>query len=184
MQPVAYRFSVDEYQRMGEAGIFGPEARVELIDGEIVEMSPIGLPHSSVVDRLTAHFAVALAGRAIVRVQGVMVVGDHSMPQPDLLLLAPRDDFYLSAHPRAGDILLAVEVSGSSVAFDLKVKVPLFRRGGIREVWVVDLPAGLVHVHRGAGPDGWESAFTVTVGDQLAPLAFPDLVLDVAHILV
>src|SRR5882762_3247032 len=112
------RFTTDEYHRMGDAGVLSEDDRVELLDGEIVQMSPIGIPHASCVDRLNAFFTHRLRNRAVVRVQNPIVLDTHSEPQPDLTLLAPRRDFYSSAHPRPRDVLLAIEVMDASRSYD------------------------------------------------------------------
>lgn len=169
---------------MDEAGLFDGETRIELIDGEVVEITPIGFPHQSVVDRLNRLFTARLGERAIVRVQGPAAISNWSLPQPDVLLLAPRADFYRSAHPQPPhDIQLLVEVSGSTVRYDRIVKVPLYARGGVSEVWVVDLPTRVVHVSRQPGPDGYEWSADYSPGQSIKPVAYPDLSFGVDEIL-
>ncbi len=125
------RFTVHEYHQMGQAGILGEDDRLELLEGEIVEMAPIGSRHQAVVDRLTRLFSNRLGDAAVVRVQGPVRLGEETEPQPDLLLLAPRADFYASAHPGPDDVLLLVEVSDSSTEYDREMKLPLYARYGI-----------------------------------------------------
>ncbi len=162
---------------MAEADIFEPDDRVELIDGEVVKMSPIGTRHAACVSRLS-HLLVPQAGdRMIVRVQLPIQVGEMSEPQPDVALLRPRADFYADHHPMPPDVHLVVEVADTSLRHDLFRKAPLYIAGGVPEVWVVDLVAEVVHVTRGG------TTSQVRAGESLAPLAFPDLVLDVAAIL-
>lgn len=162
---------------MAEAEIFEPDDRVELIDGEVIEMSPIGTRHAACVSRL-AHLLMPLAGDwMIVRVQLPIQIGEMSEPQPDLALLRWRDDFYADHHPMPPDVFLVVEVADTSLRHDLLRKAPLYIAGGVPEVWVVDLVAEVVHVTRG-GTTSQHRA-----GESLAPLAFPDLVLEVAAIL-
>ena len=116
--PTRRRFDVDAYHRMAETGILAPEDRVELIDGEIVEMAPIGAPHGGKVDRLTSLVARVVAdGQVIARVQGALRLDRRNEPQPDLMLLRPRRDDYTTSHPTAADVLLLVEVADSSLAW-------------------------------------------------------------------
>jgi Uma2 family endonuclease len=126
---------------MGEVGILDPDARVELIDGEIIDMAPPGNPHAGTVDQLALILGPAVAGRVHVRVQNPLQLDDHSEPQPDISLLKPRADFYKSRRPRPSDALLVVEVADTSLRFDRNRKVPLYARHEIREVWLVDLEA-------------------------------------------
>ena len=132
-------FTVDDYQRMGETGILHEDDRVELIEGEIVAMPPIGSPHGGRVNRLTRILTDAVGDSAVVAPQNPIVLGIRSEPEPDIALLRPRPDFYADAHPVAADVLLLIEVADSSLQYDLNVKVPLYARQGIPEVWVVDI---------------------------------------------
>jgi Uma2 family endonuclease len=177
------RFDVDEYHRMAAAGILRRGDRVELIEGEIVEMVPIGPPHTGGVDYLTRRFVLACGDRAIVRVQGPVRLDRHSEPQPDLLLLKPRADFYRDAHPGPSDVLLLVEVAQSSIDYDREVKVPLYNRFGIPEVWIVDLPVGRVEVYRTPSPDGYRDVQNRARGEQVTPAAFPALAIPIGEIL-
>jgi len=120
------RFTVDEYHRMGEAGVFHPEARLELIEGEIIEMSPVGTPHIAAINRTNALFAARFAGRAMVSVQNPVVLSDITEPQPDLLLAPYRDDFYATERLSARHAILAVEVSDSTLRYDRDRKMPLY----------------------------------------------------------
>lgn len=138
-EPRRHRLSIDDYHRMGEAGLFAPDARVQLIDGEITDMPPIGPSHAGIVDRLTRLLVVTAGERGIVRVQGPVRLFDHSEPEPDLALLRPQDDFYTEAAARADDVLLLIEVADSTLRFDLDVKAPLYARAGIPELWIVDI---------------------------------------------
>ena len=134
-----HRLTLDEFLRMGEAGILGEDARVELIEGDLIDMAPIGSRHAAVVGRLT-HLLVQAAGdRAIVWVQNPISIDEHSMPQPDIALLKPRADSYSSAHPRPEEVLLIIEVAETTLAYDVKVKLPLYARAGIPEFWVIDI---------------------------------------------
>lgn len=150
-----HRISVGDYHRMGDAGVLAPEARVELIEGEIVDMAPIGKAHASIVDRLNRELVRAVGERAIVRVQGPVQLGELSEPEPDLMLLMPRADFYREAAVAAADVLLIIEVADTTQRYDRRVKVPLYARHGIPETWVIDLENRLVHFHRRPGPSGY-----------------------------
>jgi Uma2 family endonuclease len=160
--PAHRLFTAEEFLSMGEAGILGEDERVELLDGEIVPLTPIGPTHAGIVDRLTRVLARVAADRAILRVQSPIRLTDLSLPQPDLALLRPREDFYVNAHPQAGDVLLVVEVADSSVRWDREVKVPLYARSGVCEVWVVD--AGRKEMFVCRGPEGGRYAEEVAVG--------------------
>ena len=144
--------SVAEYERMGEAGILNPADRLELLEGEIYEMSPIGSPHAACVDTL-AYILHGLARRRyMVRVQNPVRLNDFSEPQPDVALVRWRDDFYRRAHPTPADVLLVIEVADSTVETDRSVKLPLYAGAGVPEVWIVNLPGEAVEIY--AGPQG------------------------------
>lgn len=135
-----HHFTVSEYERMGETGVLGPDTRVELIEGEIIEMSPIGSRHAACVDLITEVYNEQLRGRAIVRAQNPIVLDDFSEPQPDITVLRFRFDRYRAAHPRPADILLVVEVAETTVNYDRHVKIPLYARAGIPEALLFNLP--------------------------------------------
>jgi Uma2 family endonuclease len=176
-------FTVEEYYRMAEAGILSEDDRVELLEGEIVEMPPIGSRHASSVDRLTQLFAERVRHRAILRVQNPVRLGPRTEPQPDLALLRPRPDFYAQAHPGPQDVFLIVEVGETSADFDREIKVPLYARAGVPEVWLLDLGAGHVEVYREPTAQGYRDVHRLQRGQRLAPEAFPDLDLAVDEIL-
>mgnify|MGYP003874703045 CR=1 FL=1 len=158
---------------MGEAGVFAEDDRVELLDGEIVQMSPIGIPHASSVDRLTAFFSRRLGSRAIIRVQGPIILDRFSEPQPDLSVLAPRADFYGKAQPRPRDVLLAVEVMDTSRSYDRTLKLPLYAKAELREVWLVDLKTRVIEVYTRPALRGYREQQTFGRGQALRTLAFP-----------
>jgi Uma2 family endonuclease len=137
--PRRHRITVDEYYRMAEVGLLAPDARVELIEGEIIDMAPIGTDHNGVVNQLNYLFHKAVGDRGIVQIQSVVRLDRSSEPQPDVALLVPRTDFYRSAHPSPADVLLLIEVSDSTLRYDRDVKAPLYARHGIPEFWIVDL---------------------------------------------
>ena len=144
---VRKRFTVIDYEQMAATGIISDGDRVELIEGEIVEMAALGPQHAACVDRLTQRLPFLVQGRAIVRVQNPIQLGEHSQPQPDVTLLQPRDDFYAGGHPEPEDVLLLIEVSESSLAYDRDVKLPLYAAAGIAEVWLVALLPQVVEVY-------------------------------------
>lgn len=178
------RFTVDEYHRMGEAGILSAEDRVELLAGEIVEMSPIGPLHASIVDRLTNLFAAYLGSRVIVRTQNPLFLrGEDSEPQPDVALLHPRPDFYRSSHPQARDVFLVIEVADTSGEKDRNIKLPLYARAGIAEAWLLDVAADQLEVHRQPTANGYQEVILQRRGETVTLQAFPDLALPVADLL-
>jgi hypothetical protein len=178
------KFDVAEYYRLAEAGILHEDDRVELIEGEIVAMVPIGSDHSGTVNGLNYALMRAAGDRAMVTVQNPLRLSDHSEPQPDFMLLKPRADFYRGRHPLPEDVLLLVEVSNSSLRYDREVKLPLYARHGIPEVWIVDVAARAVEVHRRPAGEGYAEALRVAPpGGVLEPSALPGLRLPVADIL-
>lgn len=177
-----YRFTVDQYRRMGDAGIIDPDCRVELVNGEIFEMSPIDPWHAGVVNRLNRRFA-AVGDRAVVHVQNPTELDPHSEPQPDVMLLKPRADFYGTAHPRPEDALLLIEGANTSLRHDRRRKLPLYARAGVPEVWIISRPADAIEVFREPSKQGYREHRTFRRGEHLAPAAFPDLELSVDDIL-
>lgn len=183
LQLAKRRFSVSEYDRMAEAGILGEDDRVELIDGEVVEMTPIGHRHAGCVKRLNRLFTDALGTDAVIGVQDPVVLGDSSEPQPDLAVLRPRADFYASAHPTPQDILLLIEVAETSAETDRRVKVPLYAGSLVQEVWVVDLQQDAISVYENPEPGGYRTVRLARRGAVIAPSAFPDRSFDVGTML-
>ncbi|MBM4440030.1 MAG: Uma2 family endonuclease [Candidatus Rokubacteria bacterium] len=177
-----YRFTVDEWHQMIEAGMFRKGQRVELLDGEIYEMAPIGPPHQSIVDRLTHLLVTRFGDRAIVRVQGPITVDRRSEPEPDLQLLRRRDDYYSKAHPGAQQSFLVVEVADSSLDYD-HAKLRIYAATGVREVWIVDVRGDRVEVHRTPRDGVFTETRIAERGQQLACDAFPDVALSVDDIL-
>ena len=146
--PRRHRLSVSDYYRMAEVGILAPDARVELIDGEIFDMAPPGSLHAATVDRLNEILTRSVGGKAAVRVQNPVRLSELSEPQPDLALLLRRDDFYSQHHPGPADVLLVVEIADSSLRFDRDTKVSLYAVHGIPEMWLVDLRGRRLVRHR------------------------------------
>jgi Uma2 family endonuclease len=184
VQLARHSFTVDEYNRMGEAGILPEGVRTELIEGEIIEMVPIGSHHAGAVIRLNTLLSEGLNRRqAILAVQSPLVLSDRSQPEPDVCLLRPRADFYAEGHPTPGDVFLLIEVSDSSVGLDRSVKLPLYAREAIPEVWLVDLTADAIEVYRQASEAGYAGRYLVKRGDSVSPAAFPNLTIAVNDIL-
>jgi Uma2 family endonuclease len=177
--PQKHPISAEEYLRMGEAGVFAPEARLELIEGEIIEMAPIDPPHAGLVARLTRLFIQRGGAGAVVWVQNPLVISDRSVPQPDLALLKPRADDYMGSHPRSSDVFLVVEVSDTTLAFDLRTRVPLYARCGIAEVWVVDVNDRVIRVFRDARASCYRDSFSVTAGQSVACLGLSEVIVEV-----
>jgi len=159
-----YRYTVADYYRMAEVGILAPDARVELIDGEVIEMPPIGAPHASIVTDVQNLLIAAVGPRALVRVQNPIHLGRHDEPQPDLALVTPPASKYRLRHPRPSDILLLIEVADSTLRFDRDIKLGRYARVGIPEVWLLDVKARTLQRFRGPGPTGYGDR------DQIADL--------------
>jgi Uma2 family endonuclease len=175
--------TVAEYHLMGKAGILTEDDRVELIEGQLIAMSPIGSAHSGTVNALAHRLFRAVGDRGVVAVQNPVQLDDLSEPQPDFSVLKPRDDFYRQATPRPDEILLIIEVADSSLVYDRNVKRSLYARHGIPEFWIVNLAAGEVEVCR--GPEGEQYASVSRVGREgvLEPQLLPGALIPVAALL-
>lgn len=167
---------------MGDAGVFAPDQRLELIDGEIIEMSPIGSRHAGTVNRLIRIFS-DLGDRAVVAAQNPARISDLSEPQPDITVLRWRPDFYSAAHPRPEDVLLLIEVSDSTISWDRRVKRALYAAAGISEMWIVDLGSSVLEIATDPGPEGYRGVRQVGPGHEVSPIALPDLVVSTADLL-
>jgi Uma2 family endonuclease len=177
---VHFRFTTDEYEQMIATGILTEEDRVELIDGEIIEMSPIGDDHVFTVNALTELLFSKLTGRAVISIQNPIRLSGRSRPQPDIALWRLKDHRSL---PGPDDILLLVEISDSTLAFDRDVKLPLYARAGVAEVWIVNLVDDRIEVYRRPTPDGYRSTKHAGPGGSVSPLAFPDVTFSVSDII-
>src|SRR5262249_30023749 len=162
------RLTVAEYARMVAAGILAEDERVELIDGEVYVMSPIGSLHASMVDRLTRLLVLRCAQAAIVRVQSSIQLNDYTEPEPDFAVLQPRDDFYAHAHPRAADVLLVVEVADTSLTYDRGEKLPRYALAGIPEVWLIDLNERVVEQYTQPYDGTYRHKLLLDRGDTLS----------------
>ena len=180
LAPARHRLDVDAYYRMAEAGILERGARVELIDGDIIDMPAIGSPHAAVTNRLSRLLVRAVGdATALVSVQSPLRLDAYNEPEPDLLLLRPRDDDYRGSHPSSADVLLLVEVSDSSLAFDRGTKLALYARFEVPEVWIIDLAGAAIEVFRKPRQDTYAARERRTSG-VLAPLLVPGLAIDIA----
>ncbi len=175
-------FTRQEYHRMAEVGILKPTDRVELIRGEIVQMSPIGRRHVAFVNNLTELLVTRLTGRATVSVQNPVVLADDTEPQPDLAILRRRPVPYKDSEPATEDVLLLIEVAESSLAYDRSTKLRLYAEAGIPEYWVIDTVAETVEVYREPAVGGYGNARRVAGSVAVTPLAFPDVSLALADI--
>lgn len=175
--------TVADYHRMGEAGILTEDDRVELIEGELIAMSPVGSDHSGTVNTLTRMLVRAVGDRGVVAVQNPVQLDDRSEPQPDFAILKPRPDDYRQATPRPGDVLLIIEVANSSLAYDRAVKRALYARHGIPEFWIVNLAAAEVEVCRVPGGDQYTELSHVGRGGVLQPALLPGVAIPVSGLL-
>ena len=170
-----HRFTVDEYEQMIVEGILTENERIELIRGEVVEKMVVGPLHSATVNRINRLLTTRLLALAIVSIQNPVVLND-SEPEPDIALLAPRDDFYAPSKPRSSDVLLVIEVADTSLAYDRDIKLPLYAQAGIQEFWIVNLEESKVEVYRQPLPSGnYASRTDFSPGDLLCALAFPEV---------
>lgn len=177
------RFTVHDYHAMADAGILHPDDRVELIDGEIIEMAAMGSPHAESVDRLTELLVPQVLGKARVRVQSSVRLSDLSEPQPDVSLLRSRDGGYGDGHPGPPDTLLIIEVSHTTLGYDRGVKLPLYATTRIPEVWIVDVDAEAVEVYRDPAPGEYREKRIARRGDVLHPALLPEVAVPVEAIL-
>ncbi len=177
--PRPHRITVAEFIRMDELGLLGPDARVELIEGVIVDMAPIGPVHATAVDLIAERFILAVHGKAMVRTQGPVQLSDDTMPQPDIALLKFRKGGYRANHPTASEILLVVEVADTSVGFDFGRKLKLYARFGVQEVWVLNVQTDTLHFFRSRTDVGYGEE-TTTKKPGVVPLPSLGLTVDLS----
>ena len=177
-----HRLTVEEYHRMGEAGILGPQDRVELIEGEIIDMSPIGSNHAGTVNYLNQVLFAALQENAIISPQNPIILNDRNEPDPDIVLLKPRKDFYRQSHPTPNDVLLIIEVADTSLRYDSEIKIPLYARYGIPEVWIVDLENNQLTKYLSPNDDHYESSNVVNDLSQISVQELPELKINLANL--
>jgi Uma2 family endonuclease len=183
LSPRKHLTNLDEWRRLGEAAIFPPDSRLELIEGEILEMAPIGFNHASHVMRLINFFAPLTAGKAIVNAQNPLQLGDLSEPEPDFMLLKPNPDFYSSRHPVADDVLLLIEVADSSLAFDQNQKQRLYALHRIPEYWLLNLNDNCLEVYRRPRGDLYEEKTTLRGDDSVVLSQLLDITIPLSEIL-
>lgn len=183
VQILRRKFTVEQYHKMVQYSILTEDERVELIRGEIIEMSPIGTKHAACVNRLVKLLIQRLGDRAIVAPQNPVVLNNDSEPQPDLTVLQPHEDFYENSHPQPKDIFLIIEVAGTTVKYDREVKIPLYAENNIAEVWLVDINEQCVEVYREPVTNEYQNVRQFMRGESLAIQVFPDVNLTVNEIL-
>ena len=181
--PTHWKLTADEFERMGEVGIFDEDDRVELLDGELYEMTPIGDDHIGAVNDANSLFVRRLGDHAIVSPQNPIRLSDNSEPQPDLTILRPREDRYRRAKAGPEDALLVIEVARSSLEYDRLVKLPRYAAAGIVEVWIVNLVDDRIEAYRQPVGGVYRTITIHMRGESLAPAALPDLTVHVDEIL-
>ncbi len=178
-----HRLTVHDFHRMGETGILPMNCRMELIEGEITEMAPIGSRHAAIVKQLTALFVRAVGARAIVSVQDPVILGEYSEPEPDLALVRPRDDYYALGLPRADDVLLIVEVADTTLRYDRDIKLPLYARHAIPEVWLIDVEGRALTRYVDPQEGKYREVHTMASLSVLTPKALPGAEIDLSRTL-
>lgn len=178
-----HRFNVTEYYRMAETGVLRPDARVELLDGRIIDMSPIGSSHAGTVKRFIRIFTKLALDRWVISAQDPLRLDDHSEPEPDFMLLKPSPDDYTSRHPKPDEVFLLVEVADASLDYDRDEKLPAYGRSGVAEVWVVNLRDQSLEIYREPHFTGYGSKAVLRAGNTVSPQAFPDAMVDVGELL-
>jgi Uma2 family endonuclease len=183
MQLLTHKFDVEQYQQMGKAGIFHPESRLELIQGEIIPMTPIGLKHSVTINRTASFLYSKVQSSGVISIQNSIRLPDYSEPQPDIVILKPREDFYEEKFPQAEDVLLLIEVADSSLKYDRTTKLSLYSEYGILEYWIANLERNILEIYR--QPQG-KSYLKRTLIDSatipFAPIAFPEMTMTLRDI--
>ena len=175
-----HRLDVTDYYRMAEAGILGEDDRCELIEGAIIDRAPIGSEHSAIVKRLKRLFELVVDHHATVSVQDPIRLNRQNEPQPDIALLRYREDFYRVAHPGPEDVLLITEVADSSARYDREIKLPLYARHRLPEVWIVDLRQRRLEIYRQPDGTAYRETYNATGPDSISPLALPECRVDVS----
>lgn len=173
LTPTRHKLSVEDYHRLGEAGILGEDSRVELIEGDLIDMVPIGGTHMGVVNRLTRLLVLGVRDLGEVSVQNPVRLSRYSEPQPDFAILRPRAGDAASAVPGVADVLLLIEVADTTLTYDRGTKLALYARSGIAEVWIVNLQAKCVEVYRQPAADGYGTRLDVARDGRVTPIALP-----------
>jgi Uma2 family endonuclease len=184
VNPTKHLTNLDEWRKLGEANIFPPESRLELINGEILDMAPIGFNHSGHLNRINKLFARLIPDDVIPSVQNPLQLGDFSEPEPDFMLLKSNADFYSSRHPIAGDVLLLIEVADSSLAFDQNQKLRLYALHGIPEYWLLNLNDSCLEVYRNPNGEVYAEKTTLrAAGDTITLSQLNEINIRIADIL-
>ncbi|MFM7408828.1 MAG: Uma2 family endonuclease [Cuspidothrix sp.] len=181
LQFVRHQFTVKQFHQMAESGILSENDRVELIRGEMIDMSPIGRRHAGCVLFLSNFLILLLGGRALINVQNPLELDETSEPQPDIALLKPRPDFYRNSHPQPEDIFLLIEVADTTVKYDREVKIPLYAEANIPEVWLIDVNQEVVEVYRNPLQGVYQDVQKLVKNQVLSILAFPDVNINVSE---
>lgn len=176
-------FTIDEYHKMFEVGILQESDRVELIRGEIIKMAAMGVPHIGCLSALSKIFSKRIGENDLLLMQVPIKISENSEPEPDLILLSPRDDNYKKSPIQIQDILLVIEVAVTSIKEDREIKSPLYAEAGIKEYWIVDFNGGLIEVCREPSRAGYKDIKQYRRGEKISSLAFPDIVISVDEIL-
>jgi Uma2 family endonuclease len=175
-----HRLTVYDYYRMAELGILAPEARVELIEGEIIDMPLQGSPQADIVARLNRRIVLAIGDAAVVRCQLPLRLSIRSEPEPDFAIVRERGTHYAQAHPSAPDVLLLIEIAHTSDGYDRYIKIPLYARHGVAEAWVIDIEAGRVHLYRAPRDGNYTDVSSADAPDALSPTALPQVRIDLS----
>jgi len=178
--PRRHRITGDEYHRMAELGLLAPAARIELIEGEIIDMAPIGIGHNSAVTRLGDLLHRAAGERGLVQVQGVVRLDSFSEPQPDIAVLVRRADYYRQMYPSPAEVLLLIEVSDRTLRYDLDVKLPLYASQGIPEAWIVDLQQPVLHRFWSPGDGRYQQHSETDAPASMAVAGLPGVAVDLS----
>ncbi|HLL16121.1 MAG TPA: Uma2 family endonuclease [Pyrinomonadaceae bacterium] len=178
-----YYFSVAEFERMGEAGVFTKDARLELIEGEIIERSRINSRHAACVKFLSRFLNRTVGDIALVSVRNPIRLDDFSEPEPDIALLRLRDDFYRDAHPTPADVLLIIKVADTTLAYDRQVKAPLYAKAGVGETWIINLTEEQIETYSGLVDGAYQTTVNFRRGEEARSQTIPPLAVSVADVL-
>ncbi len=174
-KPVRRRLTADDFEQMCSAGILTADDRVELIDGELIEMPPMGPPHAGIVNRLAEILLLRVGDAAKLRIQSSVRLSNHTQPEPDLAVVKPDPGHYLLRHPRPADILLAIEVADSSLDYDREQKVPRYAAAGVAEVWLVDVGKKQVTIYTAPSSGGYGCSRTAAWTEEIVATAVEGL---------
>jgi Uma2 family endonuclease len=180
--PTRHKLSVEDYHKLGEAGILTEHSRVELVEGELIDMAPIGGPHMGLVNRLNRLLVLAVGDLGVVSIQNPVTLPPYSEPQPDVAILKLGADSVASSVPQANDVLLLIEVADTTLAYDRTTKLALYAKAGIAETWIVNLQSQRVEVYREPTVNGYLRSFEVGIDGVVSPLALPTVQIAVATI--